>query len=64
MVMVMKKIITDEYKNLATQCAKKASSQAQAARSLQSNFELKYSDDLKMNVVTDFANRTDLKANK
>lgn len=36
-----------DYKELANQCSRKCSSQAQAANSLLNNLELKYSDDVK-----------------
>lgn len=42
-----KNFFEGDYKDLAIQCSRKCSSQAQSANSLVGNLELKYSDDVK-----------------
>ncbi len=55
--MAMKKSFSDEYNGFAVLCAKKCISQAQAARSLITNFETKYNDDQKSILIQDLDDR-------
>ena len=59
--MSIKRVFADNKHSLSMQCAKKCSSQAQAARSLKNNLELKYMDDQKMILIRELDDRiTDL----
>lgn len=55
--MAMKKAFSDEYNGFAIQCAKKCTSQAQAARSLIMNLDAKYNDDQKSVLIQDLDDR-------
>ena len=55
--MSMKRLFTDDHHSLSMQCAKKCASQAQSARSLMSNFDLKYMDDQKMILISELDER-------
>ena len=55
--LAMKKFISDDKNALAIQCSKKCASQAQAARSLITNFENKYCDDQKMILIQELDER-------
>ena len=55
--MNLKKVFDDKKMDLSTQCMKKSASQAQAAKSLRENLELKYREDLKDIVVKNLDSR-------
>ena len=55
--MSMKKSFSDEYNAFALSCAKKCTSQAQAARSLIMNLDTKYNEDQKSVLIKDLDDR-------
>ena len=55
--MSMKRLFTDDHHSLSMQCAKKCASQAQSARSLMANLDLKYTDDEKMILISELDER-------
>ena len=55
--MSMKRLFTDDHHSLSMQCAKKCSSQAQSAKSLMANLDLKYMDDEKMILISELDDR-------
>ena len=55
--MNLKKLLDDKKIDLSTQCMKKCASQAQAARSLKDNIEIKYREDLKEIVIQNLDHR-------
>ena len=55
--LAMKRMFSDDCNSLSMQCAKKCSSQAQAARSLASNLDSKYIDDQKSVLIQDLDDR-------
>jgi len=55
--MSMKKSFSDEYNAFAISCAKKCTSQAQAARSLIMNLDSKYNEDQKSVLIKDLDDR-------
>ena len=55
--MSMKRLFTDDHHSLSMQCAKKCASQAQSAKSLMANLDLKYMDDEKMILISELDDR-------
>jgi hypothetical protein len=55
--MSMKRLFTDDHHSLSMQCAKKCASQAQSAKSLMANLDLKYMDDEKMILISELDER-------
>ncbi len=55
--MAMKRSFTDDYNGFAILCAKKCTSQAQAAKSLSINLDAKYNDDQKSILIQDLDDR-------